>query len=31
MGDGRRYDYVIALRAVESHRLHDLTLVAPAV
>ena len=31
MGDGRRYDYVVALRAVETDRLHDGALVAPAV
>ena len=31
MGDGRRYDYVVALRAVETDRLHDGALVALAV
>ena len=31
MGDGRRYDYVIALRAVETDRFHDRALGAPAV
>ena len=31
MGDGRRYDYVVALRAVRDHRLHDRALGAAAV
>ena len=31
MGDGRKYDYVVALRAVETDRLHDGALVALAV
>ena len=31
MGDGRAYDWVIALRAVETDRLHDGALGAPAV
>ena len=31
MGDARRYDYVIALRAVETDRLHDRALGPSAV
>ncbi len=31
MGDGRRYDYVVALRAVGNRRLHDRALGAAAL